>query len=363
MKINKFVIFVFVFITTVLAEKSMAQIFGNRTKYKTHEVKQKETVYGISKMYDLTIDELYKHNPEAKKGLLIGGSLLIPEKKWSRHTQDENEIGEYTIQPMETFYSLSKKFEMPISKLIELNPALRMGPKVGQVIKVKANLIIEDTTGVPIDSIKISLNTDSVDLMDVQIPRIVKTLKPKYKVAILLPLFLEENDTVMVYNDSPEKLIYQKSEIGVEVLMGIECAIDSLKKLGLTLDVYLLDTKNKPERCVQLARSPLIKSMDLIIGPLFSKNLKPVAGLLNRDSVQVLNLFSKNLDLVNTYTNVWQCTPSEREETAALVNYINANCPKKNVVLIRQDDPSQKLWADYARKYLMQRDSLDTLSI
>ena len=45
-----------------------------------HKVKRKETIFGISKMYDLTIDELLDANPEMKAPdyELKKGTILFP---------------------------------------------------------------------------------------------------------------------------------------------------------------------------------------------------------------------------------------------------------------------------------------------
>lgn len=344
--------------------QSQAQVFGGRTKYKVHEVQPKETPYGISKQYGIELEELYKHNPDARKGLNIGDRLLIPQKRGGLF-QREEEHDTYVIQPKETLYSLSKKFNISIADLVEMNPELKAGPKIGQEIRVPKGRLVQAQEAANDSLNQDTLKLTSVDTLkyEISIPRITKPLKENYRIAVILPLFLAENDTLMIYNESTTEQVFKGSEIGLDVLMGVQLAIDSMKRAGMNLEVYMFDSKNKPERCVQLARSPLMKTMDLVIGPLFSDNLIPVAGLLNRDSIPVLNLFSKNEDLVNKYSNLWQATASEKEETKALVDYVNAHCPKKNIVLIRQDEPEQARWAFWARQWLSPRDSLDTLNV
>jgi LysM repeat protein len=46
----------------------------------THTVAQKETPYGISRQYGLTVDELYRLNPSKKDGNLKIGDVLIVSK-------------------------------------------------------------------------------------------------------------------------------------------------------------------------------------------------------------------------------------------------------------------------------------------
>lgn len=46
-----------------------------------HKVSQRETLFGISREYGITIDELEKANPDLKSGLKSGMELVIPRKK------------------------------------------------------------------------------------------------------------------------------------------------------------------------------------------------------------------------------------------------------------------------------------------
>ena len=60
-------------------------LFGINTvqgqNYKTHKVKQGETIESIAKQYLVTPVDIYALNPDAKKGLKPNALLIIPNSK------------------------------------------------------------------------------------------------------------------------------------------------------------------------------------------------------------------------------------------------------------------------------------------
>jgi LysM repeat protein len=154
---------------------------------KTHEVLPKETLYGIAKQHHITIEDLYKINPNLEKeGLKIGQNIKIPQTaledfavaKDSEKTIEvkkpnvskkniskeeivvapkaDEKIGiptegiEYEILPKESLYSIAKKYGITLSDLQKANPELgNKSLKVGQKINVpvkdntNSNLVLE----------------------------------------------------------------------------------------------------------------------------------------------------------------------------------------------------------------------------
>ena len=82
----------------------------------THTVKPGETLYAISKMYGVTINSIKDSNPDISESLKAGTKLTIP-------TSGNNSIY-YTIQPKETLYSISKKYNIDSKLITSANPGL-----------------------------------------------------------------------------------------------------------------------------------------------------------------------------------------------------------------------------------------------
>ena len=80
---------------------------GNNVFY--HTIERGQTVYAIATMYGVTTEDIYRLNPDSKKGIKAGSTLKIPQRDQASNTATKP-VGNYTfhtIQPKETLYSLS----------------------------------------------------------------------------------------------------------------------------------------------------------------------------------------------------------------------------------------------------------------
>ena len=112
---------------------------------KTHTVAPKETPYGISKQYGLTIDELYRLNPSAKENGLKIGDVVVVSKSGSASKSvvsapavtsvaKTGKTGTITLQPKQTIYGITKQYQISESELRKLNPELDSHMKIGDKI-------------------------------------------------------------------------------------------------------------------------------------------------------------------------------------------------------------------------------------
>ena len=119
-----------------------------------HDVLPKETLYGISKKYRVSIDDIKLANPIIEKeGLEIGLKLVIPNgNKVSQQLDKLEEVEEIThvVLPKETKYGLSKKYNTTIADLEKLNPQIVNDLPVGLKIIIRngvstnKNLIVDN---------------------------------------------------------------------------------------------------------------------------------------------------------------------------------------------------------------------------
>lgn len=82
-----------------------------------YRVEPKETLYGISTKYQLTVAELVKHNPDAETGLKVGSILRIP------YTKPQSAAGGkfHIVEAKETLYSISRLYSISIEELKQWN--------------------------------------------------------------------------------------------------------------------------------------------------------------------------------------------------------------------------------------------------
>ena len=106
-------------------------------KTREHIVLPQETKYGIARKYGMTLQELDEMNPKVEilqPGMMIRVGTAVLDEEPVIITDDRFRF--YEVKPQETLYRLSKKFEVSQDSLIRLNPALTEGLKFGMVLKV-----------------------------------------------------------------------------------------------------------------------------------------------------------------------------------------------------------------------------------
>ncbi len=79
--------------------------------YIVHRVETKETLFGISRRYKVPMSQILEVNPDAKKGLDIGQLILIPYVETTPLTQSG---GIHVVKPSETLYFISKLYEVSV---------------------------------------------------------------------------------------------------------------------------------------------------------------------------------------------------------------------------------------------------------
>lgn len=106
-------------------------IVPEQTDYYT--VKAGDTLYGIARKFGTTVDKLKKLNNLSSNILSIGQKLLV--------TDELQEEGVYTVQKGDTLYSIAKKYNTTVDKLMSMNNLNTNMLSIGQ------KLVIPESVG------------------------------------------------------------------------------------------------------------------------------------------------------------------------------------------------------------------------
>ncbi len=122
----------------------------NGKDYYLHFVKQGETLFEIAKAYGITVDNLFKVNPESRGGIKPGQILKIPVSVQKINDQvDQKPKDDYFVHIVaakETFYGISKKYSVTIEDIKKLNPEIGESLQEGQALKIPAVKSISSTS-------------------------------------------------------------------------------------------------------------------------------------------------------------------------------------------------------------------------
>ena len=157
-----------------------------------HEVQAKETLWGISKKYNISVEDLKKANPLLEtEGLKIGQQITIPSNviavsdsektiESSIQTSTDVEVSREVL-PKETKYGIAKEFGISVAELEKQNPEIKKKLPLGYILKIhvskekadalqasKPTQTIKDTLESPQQSYdKVIVKNDSAALIKV----------------------------------------------------------------------------------------------------------------------------------------------------------------------------------------------------
>ena len=124
--------------------------------YYIHIVKEKETLYGISKAYNVTQKVIASENPDVFAGLRTGMVLKIPAEPIvdeSVPVRDTEDFIYHVVREGETLYFLSRKYGIDVLEIEKANPEVTVSDlQVNQVIKIPRRRKPSEESDFPSDS-------------------------------------------------------------------------------------------------------------------------------------------------------------------------------------------------------------------
>ncbi len=314
----------------------------NATKDKNkYIVQHQDTKFGIAKRYGITIQELERLNPKIRQGLQERDTLFVPKTKVQDVLKETDEFFIHQVVKGDTFYNLIRKFNVTKEELDILNPDLAEGLKLGMYLripKIKPNISPRSLTHFS-DSI-----ADNTHL----------------NVLVLLP-FKTSLDSIPFDNISTSSKL---RNIVSEFYFGTEMALDSIAKQGVTVHTEIYDTENNIDTLNILFETHDFSNFDLVVGPLFTKNVNYVNQKLAASKTYILSPFSTATQSVNYGTaKIVQPVPLQSVFTKKTVNYIADNYTNEKLIIVTDTMPKATLRLQSALATFRRNDSINIDSI
>src|SRR4030042_4136793 len=139
-------------------KKSTEKIIINGKVFFLHAVQQGQTVYSISRAYNVTLQDIAAENPGLIPEQVRPGMILKIPAVAKVETPDASYFGlkeadflYHTVRQGETAYSLSKDYNVPLEVIYSYNPGTSAGIQVDQVIKIPKKKILKEIAEIPVD--------------------------------------------------------------------------------------------------------------------------------------------------------------------------------------------------------------------
>ncbi|MDO4763702.1 MAG: LysM peptidoglycan-binding domain-containing protein [Flavobacteriaceae bacterium] len=349
-----------------------------------HEVVAKETLYGIAKKYAVSLDELIKYNPKTKDGKLnIGDVLIIPTKNKQKKEEGKTSVmknnGTYKVQPKDTFYGISKKFNISQKELFNLNPGLKeRGLHPDDIIRVNENAVlkvqekitekraekpIQRETPPPADKIadeeylthfveagdtafgiinKYNISYEQLENLNDGLPngiRVgdklkIKKYEKQYKksnsdvlnIALMLPFGFDSNDS-------------KYRSLATDFLIGAKLAAERNVAQGKKINLNVIDAEN--ENSFKNNISQINKqNTNVIVGPFFKSNVLEVLNYVKEEKIPVVAPFANTSDLYD-YANLILVETGNRVYTERIVKEVKQAYANQKIYIVGNDEEAE----------------------
>ena len=330
----------------------------NKKDFYAHKIKKGQTVYSLSKKYDVPETVIYHYNPWAKEGIKPDQTIWIPRNPEmfdiSQNTKVSDLFYYYTTKEKDTLYSIALSYGVGVADIINANPELRSGLKAGQVLKIPKIVQQPDDIASPIDT-----------LVAPEQPCAAPTGPVTYKVALMLPFFanivMEEPKDTLSEEDTYISTHRQQGLRGgnfAEFYEGFMLALDSVRKAGMSVTLHVYDTERDTVKVKKIVRELSLIHPDLIIGPVFTEDVSIAGRFARYEEIQLVSPLSTKPELVNGNPNIIQVVPSKPHEGYALANYLK-QLNKGRFILIRGTDSLSMKNSWRFKKYFLENTPVD----
>ena len=142
----------------VSADSVGVERIGNQS-FIIHEVEPKETLFGISRRYQAPVGDIVDANPALKSGLKIGQTIKVPFIPKS-----ELPAGAvlHKVVPGETLFSISKKYGVSVDEVMKANELKGNDLSVGQSLIIEKAVTAETPVESPTPAVAVSTSTEVV---------------------------------------------------------------------------------------------------------------------------------------------------------------------------------------------------------
>ena len=368
----------------------------------------KQTIYGITRQYKISEEELRRLNPNLESHMKVGEALVLPEDKIRKYAdkaaQQEvvdtpkkdreeekktqmlaSEDGAYVVQPKDTYYGITRKFNISQSELFALNSGLEQrGLRSGDVIIVKntassknvatntketseKNTKPKEEKNTPPKEVKTktysveeyvthevkkgesafgivnkyNITYDQLAEMNGGLPngikqgmvlnikkvnrQYVKADDDVFSIALILPFGFDTNDT-------------KYRTLSADFLIGAKLAAQRGMRDGKKVSINVIDAENENSFKNNLAQINKTNT-DLIIGPFFKSNVIEVLEYVKNEKIPVVAPFAHTEEMYK-YNNLVIVEPGNRVYAERIVREVkNAHSKEKVFIVGEENNP------------------------
>ncbi len=269
-----------------------------------HKVNAGETLFFISRLYKVSINDIVTNNPGSENVLSQGQELRIPKKstittaapvrtvapQQAQAIEEDSEFYYHTVQPKETAYGIARKYNIHISELAKNNPGLETNNlKLGIKVRIPKNTEVK------------AENTTTNNLSDkrylyhrIKNDETLESIAAQYKIPANIII---ENNTfgqnlpsagyMIKIPHSYESLVKNEKKTNTYVVKKN----DDIRDIAVKYDVPIMDIKAANPKVNKWTK--LKKGIELIIPTYEIENISTAKNKITEEQIEIEQFFTK----------------------------------------------------------------------
>ena len=299
-----------------------------------------DTMFSTAKRYNTSIDKLMELNPGISPQNFKSGDIIRIRPNYYTTIEAERETTEfhtYEIQRGDTYFSLSRRFNVSVDDLKAANPDMKKKLKRGKTLYIP----VKKTETVLIDPSMTGGNRQEI-IQEVYDSIHVFNDDNNINVALMLPFMLNQT--------RPNK----QARLFTEFYKGFLMAVDTIRKqnVGKSINVYAFDTQDSKSHVSSALKSGSMDSMDIIFTPDDSDQIDLLAQFGTENKIAVVNSFSLKNDNYNDYPTLFQVNTPQNYMQAKLFDFFDETFHGYEVLFLNMPTEEEKEMIGELRAHL-----------
>lgn len=293
----------------------------NRSDLLPYVVAPKEGPWRIAYEHGITIDSLKVLNPDMPEVLKEGDTLWVPFVAGNEKTPVQiDQYNYYTVLPKEGFYRLKVKLGVTQEEIENLNPEVKQD---GLKVGMVLKLPKDKTGEMAVNNGQLVEKFSLLDSLN---------YNQATNLSMILPFKLNDLDFENLSSHKDKIMNDRLMSISLDFYTGALMAVDSAKQLGLTVNMKVYDSQANAGKVNQIATSGDLLGTDAIVGPILPAAFNRLTTYLGASQIPIFSPFSNKGITVSP--NVFQTLPPDRLLRERMYTYLRDYGINKNVIII-----------------------------
>lgn len=319
-----------------------------------HRIEQGETLYALCNKYNILQDKIEEANVNINwQSLQVGQVIAIPKVNKKQPSYIEHEV-----KKRETLYSISKQYNVSIADIENANKEINLSNlQKGQKIHIPT-LVEQIYTG-PATNNPDYVGEDNTNEYENLVYSYRQEGSPIINVALMLPFNAESEiaNRKLALQENQSIAYTFKSRRYIEFYEGVKLAVDSFVQSGANIKLHVYDINTNLALANALNNNDI--NFDLILGPAHLTDMKTISDYAMRNHVPAVFPFAQMDSTIRENPYIFQASVIDTITIREIAEEMIKDCKDKHLILLNPRQEKSDLYKYNLIRNLAKQNNVD----